>query len=372
VSLKSPWKLMFVAIVACLVGGSSWAGEFPESWFYATKNKIVATQHKKMVGKPAPALSVKKWLTTSGSIEKLKGKVVLVDFWATWCGPCMQALPHNNDLLEKYEGQGLAIIAIHDGSSGTERAPGVVQQLKIKYPLGIDDGRSVKAWNVGFWPTLALIDRQGKLRAIGLRPNHVESAIKKLIAESAPSDTQSRDWEAGEDKPAAPAEVTSSDPSIDAAWLEGDAAGRERLTPLTSGPTAPPLRVENWRNGSPTSLVDLKGKVVLLQFWKTSCAHSKLAIPDLNDLHRKYGSQGLVVIGVAHSERLEDLDDVIKAREIQYSVCGDPRDATSRVYKVDTYPDYYLIDRNGRVRAADVKQESLAPAIESLLKETAS
>ena len=73
---------------------------------------------------------------------------------------------------------------MHDSKRGSERMVEVAGRAGVLYPLAVDDGgRSEKAWQVSFWPTIAVIDRAGRLRAIGLKPEHVAEAVGRVLAE---------------------------------------------------------------------------------------------------------------------------------------------------------------------------------------------
>ena len=79
--------------------------------------------------------------------------------------------------------------------------------------------------------------------------------------------------------------------------------------------------------------------------------------------------QILVIIGVCHTRGAEKMNSVVKGRGIKYPVCADRFGITTSAYKVDSFPDYYLIDRQGKLRIADCKTESLEEAIKILLSE---
>ena len=162
------------------------AGEFPDSWTWDDDPKDRAS-HTVLEGKPMPALDTSEWINGEVKPADLKGKVVIVDFYATWCGPCMAAIPHNNELLKKYKDQGLIIVGVCTSSRGQEKMPAVVTEKRIQYPTARDANlKSEKAWQVHYYPTYALVDRKGIVRIVGLQPQNVEAVVKKLLAEPAP------------------------------------------------------------------------------------------------------------------------------------------------------------------------------------------
>jgi thiol-disulfide isomerase/thioredoxin len=150
--------------------------------------------------------------------------------------------------------------------------------------------------------------------------------------------------------------------------LEGDAARRSQLD-VIQGKKAPAIAASRWINSRPMNLSALRGKVVLLDFWGTWCGPCRASIPHMIDLHRNYGRQGLVIIGVHTTEGAENLEAFIKENRIPYAVALDKADRTVKAYRVDSYPDYYFIDRKGILRYADCANGSVDAAIEQLLAE---
>lgn len=238
--------VLAVAITSAFIGLRAWAigtDQFPASWFWHS-NEQQWQKHAPLLGKSAPTLEVTDWIGRPVTGDVLKGKIVVIDFWATWCGPCRAALPHNNDLVDKYGDQGVVVVAVCT-SQGQEKMKEVLTPMKPKFYAGRDAKlTSEKAWRVMWYPTYALVDRQGKVRAIGLKSNKVEDAVKKLLEE------QPGEGGTGEasDAPAKPAD--------EAAWEEGSPTRRAMLAKI-EGKAPPELEVENWTNGQAVKLSDL-------------------------------------------------------------------------------------------------------------------
>ena len=95
-----------------------------------------------------------------------RGKVTLVDFWATWCAPCRASMPRLQRVWQQYRGDGVEIYSVDTDDPGPEREPGVREFLlenHLTFPVVLDDGDAVRAFSIGSLPTLLLLDRQGQV-----------------------------------------------------------------------------------------------------------------------------------------------------------------------------------------------------------------
>jgi thiol-disulfide isomerase/thioredoxin len=183
-SIQKIFLVTFGSLVLGVLPAS--AGEFPDTWTWDDKPETRAA-HAALEGRPMPSLEVTNWINGEVKPADLKDKVVVVDFYATWCGPCMAAIPHNNEMLKKYQSKGLVIIGVCTNKKGQENFAANAKQHNIEYPAARDAAlQSQKAWAVHYYPTYAVIDRKGIVRAIGLQPENVETVVQKLLAEPAP------------------------------------------------------------------------------------------------------------------------------------------------------------------------------------------
>ena len=116
-------------------------------------------------------------------LDALHGKVVLVDFWASWCGPCLQSFPWMNDLHARHGGDGLVIVAVNlDQERGLADAflKKIPPQFRVEYDAA---GSLAQQFGVEAMPTSFLIDRAGRVRVrhAGFREKHREDREQQIV-----------------------------------------------------------------------------------------------------------------------------------------------------------------------------------------------
>ncbi|MBI2233086.1 MAG: thioredoxin family protein [Candidatus Aenigmarchaeota archaeon] len=138
--------------------------------------------------------------------------------------------------------------------------------------------------------------------------------------------------------------------------------------------------IKTWINSEPLTIENLKGKVVLADFWTYSCINCIRTLPYLKDWHGKYKDKGLVIIGI-HTPEFEfekdynNVRNAVEKYELKYAVAMDNDYATWRAYKNSYWPRKYIIDKEGNIRYDHIGEgayEETEKVIQELLQEPAS
>lgn len=131
---------------------------------------------------PAPKFAVKQLTGEAVALDSLRGKVTLLDFWATWCAPCLKSMPELQALHVKYGKRGFGVLGVSidegDPAKVTPKVKKFVAAKKISYPIAIDDDMKPawEAYRVKAVPAAFLIDREGRVVAqwTGAAPSRAE------------------------------------------------------------------------------------------------------------------------------------------------------------------------------------------------------
>jgi len=137
-------------------------------------------------GEAAPAFALQTAAGDTVSLERLRGKVVYVDFWASWCGPCRRSFPWMNEMHRKYGGKGLAIVAVNVDKKRAD-AERFLAQVPAEFTIVYDmPGTTPAAYAVKGMPSSYLIDAAGRIVAVeqGFRDERaaeLEAQVRTMI-----------------------------------------------------------------------------------------------------------------------------------------------------------------------------------------------
>jgi peroxiredoxin len=201
---RLPWLILAGALVIIVLGGlllwQPWeprrgeAGFPPEAELQSLAAPSTSTllslarANSLAQGQPAPDFSLK---TLDGqatvTLSELRGKGVILNFWASWCAPCRKEMPVLQQAHETYQAQGLAILAINVSSQDTPaEAKAFVEELRLTMPVLLDEGSAAEeAFRILGLPTSFFIDSQGVVSRIHFGPVD-EAQLEGYIAEILP------------------------------------------------------------------------------------------------------------------------------------------------------------------------------------------
>lgn len=140
------------------------------------------------VGAPAPDFTLENRSGGTVSLSDLRGEVVLLNFWATWCPPCRQEMPLLDQIYSRYEALGFTLLGVNV-EQDSRLADRFLADVPVTFPILLDPNEQVsKLYRVPAMPTTVIIDRQGTVRYIhyGFRPGDEETVhneVRRLLRE---------------------------------------------------------------------------------------------------------------------------------------------------------------------------------------------
>jgi cytochrome c biogenesis protein CcmG/thiol:disulfide interchange protein DsbE len=140
------------------------------------------------VGEDAPALALPDLRGATIDLAKLRGKVVAVNFWASWCPPCREEIPELAEVWAEHRARCFEVLGVAEESAREDDARIAAQ---IPYPVLLDEqATALSSWRVAGYPRTYLLDANGKIRRIfegALRKRQLEEAIRPLLPATCPS-----------------------------------------------------------------------------------------------------------------------------------------------------------------------------------------
>jgi len=147
-----------------------------------------------LVSTKAPAIQIDEWITPKPPRQSdLDGRVYVLEFWATWCPPCVQSIPHTIELTDKYKDKAVPFIAISTDNS-SEPVKEMVKSKGINYHVGMDNGL-VKKYSIRGIPAAFIISRNGQIVWQGhpMSSDFETAIINALNAPETKAETKSSD-----------------------------------------------------------------------------------------------------------------------------------------------------------------------------------
>jgi thiol-disulfide isomerase/thioredoxin len=135
-------------------------------------------------GKPAPNFKLKGMDDKEVALSEFRGSVVVLDFWATWCGPCRAALPHLNKLYEEKKGDGLKVFALDQKEDKVDVQQGITE-LKLTIPVLLDAEAKVgERYRVTGIPQTVVIGKDGKIKKVIIGFGGSDTELRKAVEEA--------------------------------------------------------------------------------------------------------------------------------------------------------------------------------------------
>ncbi|MGB5624349.1 MAG: TlpA disulfide reductase family protein [Woeseiaceae bacterium] len=135
-----------------------------------------------MEGQPAPDFALKSSTGENMRLSEHRGDVVMINFWATWCGPCRQEMPLLDELYTRYQRVGFNLLGVNiDDDSG--RAMKMIEELGVNFPVLFDARKEVsKLYSVEAMPVTVLVDREGNVRHVhhGYKPGYEDKYLDQV------------------------------------------------------------------------------------------------------------------------------------------------------------------------------------------------
>ncbi|MEQ8766902.1 MAG: redoxin domain-containing protein [Planctomycetota bacterium] len=279
---------------------------------------------------------------TTISPDMYEGKVVLIDFWATWCQPCVRELPVVLDTYEQFHDKGFEIIGI-SLDSNKEALERFLAERNLPW-VQFYDGKGwsnqiAEMYAIQSIPATFLLNQKGEIAHKDLRGEDLPKAVAKLLGEE-------YEGGSGDGEPVGKRPVVGDMlPAFEAKTMQGEAISPESL----------------------------KGKVVLVDFWATWCPPCIKELPHVKEAFDEYKDKGFTVVGISLDQpqdiSAEKVTSFAKDRELGWPMVYEGAMEIALQYGISSIPSTFLVDRTGKIRAVDLRGDALIKEVATLVAE---
>ena len=327
-----------------------------------------STSPSEWIGKPAVDFQVTDLNGEELSLQAYRGQVVLLDFWATWCGPCIAEMPNVKKTYEKYKNQKFQIVGISLDRS-IEPLKDYIEKEKLGWLHYWDkSGKIGNLYKVRAIPSTFLIDGEGVIRKTNLRGHALEHAVADLVKENLarPAGTPAKSSEESSQSQSIPAtKIIKPDKTPQKDEVSNPfRPGRRNWV----GKPAPDFQVTDL-NGEELSLKNFRGQIVLLDFWATWCGPCIAEMPKVKKTYEKYKDQNFQVVGISLDRSMAPLEAYIEKESLPWLHYWDESREVRNLYEVRAIPSTFLIDGAGIIRRANLGGFDVESAVAELVKE---
>ncbi len=137
-----------------------------------------------LMGQAAPDFALKSSTGDNLRLSEFRGDVVMINFWATWCGPCRQEMPLLDELYQRYERVGFSLLGVNIDDD-SRKAMNMISELGVNFPVLFDNTKEVsKLYQVDAMPVTVIVDRDGNVRHVhqGYKPGYEDKYLDEIRA----------------------------------------------------------------------------------------------------------------------------------------------------------------------------------------------
>ncbi|MFK7818349.1 MAG: TlpA family protein disulfide reductase [Planctomycetaceae bacterium] len=295
----------------------------------------------KLVGTKATNFKLASVKGDAFELKNQQGKIIVLDFWATWCGPCVRAMPEYLAAIKELPQDKVQFVAVNQGQTLKEVTDFLeLREWDIPKVIMDEDMQVAQMFKVSGIPHTVVIGQDGTVEWVhtGFSPGGGETLkanIEQMIAGT---------WE--REKPAGQT-INGTDSKL----VGSDAKDFEMKL----------------LDGRDFKLSDAKGDVIILDFWATWCGPCVRALPDYLEVMKELDSKGVRFIAVNQEESKDRIKKFLESRELKMTVGLDPNSKIGDLFNVESIPQTVVIGPDGKIEWLHVGYKT---GVADALKET--